>query len=247
MSRRPRPRRVLAALLVAAGLLLLADAAVTLVWQEPVSALRAQRAQAGLEEELRRLEAGEPAAGDRVAAGSDRERDVAAHRGAPAERRQTTAAQRRRVAGAARRLDRRVPAGAAIGRLRIPAIGLRTVLVHGSAPADLRRGPGTIDGAPLPGARGTAAVAGHRTTYGGPLRDVDRLAPGDVVVAEMPYATLRYRVEGRRIVQPAEVAVLRRTGHDRLALVACHPRFSAARRIVVLARLVSTRLPATAS
>ena len=53
----------------------------------------------------------------------------------------------------------------------------------------------------------------------------------------MPYATLRYRVTGSRIVEPGDLAVLRRTGHDQLVLVACHPLFSAAHRIVVFARL----------
>jgi sortase (surface protein transpeptidase) len=37
---------------------------------------------------------------------------------------------------------------------------------------------------------------------------------------------------------PTNLSVLRRVGHDRLVLSACHPLFSAARRIVVVARLV---------
>jgi sortase A len=51
----------------------------------------------------------------------------------------------------------------------------------------------------------------------------------------MPYGTVRYAVEGTRIVDPGDVGVLRTVGHSRLALIACHPLFSAARRIVVYA------------
>jgi sortase A len=110
-------------------------------------------------------------------------------------------------------------------------------VVKGTQPADLRRGPGTFERAPFPGAPGTAAIAGHRTTYGAPFRDVDQLRRGDDVTLVMPYATLRYRVEGRRIVDPGDLSVLRPVGHDRLILSACHPRFSARKRIIVFARL----------
>jgi sortase A len=112
------------------------------------------------------------------------------------------------------------------------------VVVRGTAPDDLREGPGLLDGTPLPGQHGTTAIAGHRTTYGAPFRHLDALRPGDPIILRLPYATYRYAVEGRRIVAPTDLSVLRRTRHDRLVLSACHPLFSAARRIVVLARLV---------
>jgi sortase A len=211
-----RARRILSWLLVAAGLLLLADAVATLAWKEPVTALRAAIAQRQLERDLARLTA-RPAPGALAAA--------------------SAADERRRVEALARALDHQVPRGAAIGRIEIPRIRVRAVVVHGSDPEDLRLGPGTIDGAPLPGAGGTAGIAGHRTTYGAQFRDIDQLRPGDAVVAAMPYATLRYEVTDVRVVAPSEVAVLRQTGADELVLVACHPRFSATRRIVVTARL----------
>jgi sortase A len=137
----------------------------------------------------------------------------------------------------ARRLAGRVDDGDAIGRLRVPRLDLDAVVVKGSSPAPLRKGPGTFDDAPLPGARGTAAIAGHRTTYGAPFRDIDALRRGDPVSVTMPYATIRYRVEGHRIVEPDDLSVLRRVGHDRLILSACHPRFSAEQRIIVFARV----------
>jgi sortase A len=141
------------------------------------------------------------------------------------------------VAAAAGALARSRRDGQAVAELRIARIGLRAIVVRGTTPADLRDGPGLIAGTPLPGQRGTTAIAGHRTTYGAPFRHLDALRRGDAITLRLPYASFRYRVEGRRIVDPGDLSVLRRVGHDRLVLSACHPLFSAARRIVVLARL----------
>jgi sortase A len=204
-------RRALGTVLIALGLLALADVALTLAWQEPLSALRESRAQHRLANQLHALELATPR---RLANGVH-------------------------VAAGARQLARSRRDGQAMAELRIPRIGLRTVVVRGTAPADLRAGPGLIDRTPLPGQRGTTAIAGHRTTYGAPFRHIDALRRGDAVTLRLPYGTFRYAVEGTRIVDPADLAVLRRVGHDRLVLSACHPLFSAARRIVVLARLVS--------
>ena len=203
--------RALGTVLIAVGLLALTDAALTLAWQEPVSALRAARAQHRLAGQLRAVELATPR---RLADGLH-------------------------VAAGARALARSRRDGQALAELRIPRIGLRTIVVRGTAPADLRLGPGLLDTTPLPGRRGTTAIAGHRTTYGAPFRHIDALRRGDAVTLRLPYGTFRYAVEGRRIVAPSDLSVLRKVGHDRLVLSACHPLFSAARRIVVLARLVS--------
>jgi sortase A len=207
-------RRALGTALLVAGLLVLADVAVTMAWQEPVSALRAGRAQHRLAGELRRLELAAPA------------RDAA--RAAPSAR----------LTAAARRFARTRRAGDPVAELRIARIGLRAVVVRGTDAADLREGPGLLDGTPLPGQHGTTAIAGHRTTYGAPFRHLDALRRGDVIGLRLPYGSFRYAVEGTRIVDPGDLSVLRRVRHDRLVLSACHPLFSAARRIVVLARLV---------
>ena len=54
----------------------------------------------------------------------------------------------------------------------------------------------------------------------------------------MPYGRFTYRVERTRIVPPTAVWVTQRVSYDRLILSACHPLYSAAKRIVVFARLV---------
>ena len=138
---------------------------------------------------------------------------------------------------AARAADRRARRGDPVGRLRADAIGLDEVVVQGTDGAALRDGPGHYPDTPLPGAGGTVGIAGHRTTYGAPFRDVDELEQGDRIVLEMPYGRFAYRVERTRIVAPTATWVTRRTAYDRLVLTACHPLYSAAERIVVFARL----------
>ena len=91
---------------------------------------------------------------------------------------------------------------------------------------------------PLPGQRGTVAIAGHRTTYGAPFRKIDKVRPGDEITVVMPYGRFTYKVERTRIVPPTAIWVTQRVSYDRLILSACHPLYSAAKRIVVFARLV---------
>jgi sortase A len=202
-------RRALAAAMIVAGILVLTDAALTLAWQEPVSALRARGEQPRLRAELRTLALAMPSP--------------------PGPQRRAA------IEASARALRRRTRDGAAVARLRIPRIGLDAVVVRGTRPGDLKRAPGLLDAAALPGEHGTAAIAGHRTTYGAPFRHIDRLRRGDRLTVATPYGTFRYAVEGTRIVDPGDVRVLRTVGHSRLVLTACHPLFSAARRIVVYA------------
>lgn len=211
-------RRALAAVLIVAGALLLADGAATLLWQEPVSSLYARVQQDRLDDRLKRLERSGP---------TPVERRVLARLPDPA----------RRLRFAARAADRSADAGDPVGRLRVDAIGLDTVVVESTEADALRRGPGHYQGTPLPGARGTVAIAGHRTTYGAPFRRVDELERGDRIELRLPYGRFSYAVERTRIVAPTATWVTGRVKYDRLVLTACHPLYSAAERIVVFARL----------
>ncbi|WP_205696284.1 sortase [Conexibacter sp. SYSU D00693] len=224
MTRRERGRRALRAassVLIAVGVLLVADAAATVTWQEPVTALSTALRQGQLDDDLRALRDAGPTP-----------LELEALRGLEGAR--------RRTAFLARGLRARVDEGDAVARLRIPSIGLSKVVVDGTAPGDLRKGPGFYPQLGLPGAPGTAAIAGHRTTYGAPFRHLDDVAPGDRIELELPYGRFTYRVQERKVVEPDDVSVLERRPYDRLVLSACHPLFSAAQRIVVLARLVRT-------
>jgi sortase A len=209
-------------LAIFAGLLLVADAVLTLTWQEPGSALYAHLEQRKLNSRLDDLETTRPR---------------------PVERRAiaTLKSPSRRLAFAARSLDRRARDGEPVGRIRMPSIDLSTIVVAGTSTGSLRKGPGHFPDTPLPGAPGTVAVAGHRTTYGAPFRRVDKLRKRDRVVLEMPYGRFEYTVERTRIVPPTATWVTNRVSYDRLVLTACHPLYSAAQRIVVFARLVKSQ------
>lgn len=141
------------------------------------------------------------------------------------------------LAAAAARFGDRAERGGALGRISMPTLRRSFVVVQGVGTSALRKGPGHYSDTPLPGQRGTVAVAGHRTTYLAPFRAIDRLRRGQPIVLEMPYGRFTYRVERQRIVAPTATEVKRRVGHDRLVLTACHPLYSAAERIVVFGRL----------
>ena len=217
-----RALRSLSTVLIVSGVLMLADAGLTFVWQEPVSAAYAMIVQGNLGDDLRKLEAAEPGA-----------LDLAALR--------KLSTEKRRMAFLARKLRSRVDRGAAVGRIKIAKIEVDRVLVNGTDTQSLRKGPAIYDQVPFPGAPGTTAIAGHRTTYGAPFRKVDKLRRRDEVVVEMPYGTFTYEVERIRIVKPTQLSVIRRVDYDRLVLSACHPLYSAAKRIIVFARLVAAQ------
>lgn len=186
--------RFIASVMMVSGALLIADAAATVAWQEPISAVVSEREQAELSE---------------------------AYISAP-----------RRV------LERRPLKGDAIARLNLPSLDRSYYVVEGTDTESLRKGPGHYPDTPLPGERGTAAIAGHRTTYGAPFRTIDQLKRGDPIVVEMPDGTFRYRVERTRIVDDSALWVTKKVRFNRLILTACHPLYSAAQRIVAFARFV---------
>lgn len=210
---------VLSALLLMGSALVLLEVGVTAFWQDPFSALYARLTQDRLGGDLGRLE--------RLPPTPQLSRQLRAVRTEPA-----------RISLLARTLRRTARPGAAVGRIAIPSIGARFVLVNGTDTDTLKKGPGIYPQTPFPGADGTTAIAGHRTTYLAPFRHIDRLRKGESIRIQMPYGDFTYLVQQRRIVQPTDIGVIRPVGYDRLVLSACDPPFSAARRIVIFARLV---------
>ncbi len=223
--RAPRPRRTAgrfwrwaSGLLILAGLALAGDVVATLVWQEPVTAVIATVARAHVDQRWAR---GVPLdSADRAELASIRGMDE-------------------RMAFLAGAEARSAPAGAGLGMLSIPAIGLHFELVQGTSEASLAMGPGHYGATDLPGEGGTIAIAGHRTTYLAPFRDINELRPGEPVTLTMPYGTFTYLVQRSAIVAPDDWAITRPVGYERLVLSSCNPLFSAAQRIVVFARLAS--------
>ncbi len=212
--------RDVSSVLMIAGLLLVLDAGITLVWQEPVTAV------IGL---IKR---------------SEINNQYLSFQTAPLTQVETHALVKLpsfhdRIAYLARREQHQVPTGDAIGHISIPKLGVGYSVVQGTDEASLEKGPGHYPGTAFPGLGQTVAIAGHRTTYLAPFRHLDALKPGDKIVLKMPYAEFTYAVQYRQIVPPTALWVTDNVGYERLVLSACNPLYSAAQRIIIFARLKS--------
>ena len=131
--------------------------------------------------------------------------------------------------------------------LVIPKIGLDELVVEGVEVEDLKEGPGHYPFTKMPGESGNAAIAGHRTTYGAPFNKLDDLVAGDPITVTTRAGTFRYNVTEKKIVTPDEVSVLDDTADNRLTLTTCHPMYSAAERLIVVAQLVGPPVDAPAA
>jgi sortase A len=129
--------------------------------------------------------------------------------------------------------------GEPLGAIRIPSLAVDAVLFSGVDRDTLRLGPGHMPWTPVPGQPGNAVISGHRTTYGRPFADVDRLQPGDVIEVETAIGVHRFTVRESIIVLPTDVWVTDPRPGAWLTLTTCHPRFSARQRLVVFAELTA--------
>lgn len=211
-----RLARILGTLLIVAGLGALAWAVTVWQWQDPFTAALNKLEQRELAQDFdRRVEEGRSILVD-TSAGGLRE-------------------SLPRAAAAWRKSSKR---GDAVGRLRIPALGVGEVVVNGTDSDTLKRGPGRYLGSAMPGEGRLVYIAGHRTTYGAPFSRIDRLRKGDPVYLELPYATIEYAITGSRIVPASQLSVLKSKGYEQLVLQACHPRFFATHRYLAYAKPV---------
>ncbi len=129
--------------------------------------------------------------------------------------------------------------GEALTRLVIPALKVDTVVVEGTGASALRAGAGHYPNTPLPGEQGNVAIAGHRTTYGKPFANLDRLAEGDQIVLETPIGQNVYRVSRAPfVVANNDFSVISQTPGRTLTLTTCHPKGSARQRLIVRAEKV---------
>lgn len=126
--------------------------------------------------------------------------------------------------------------GNAVAILKIPRIHLDMVAVEGTDAGSLTKGPGHYTDTAYPWqAHGRVAIAGHRTTYLHPFWSLDKMRPGDPIILATRYGTFRYSVFRVFTTSPGDLSVLDQTTTPTLALTTCDPRFSATRRLIVLA------------
>ena len=129
--------------------------------------------------------------------------------------------------------------GDPIARIEMPSIGVDKIVVAGVDKNDLKKGPGHYPETPMPGQLGNSAIAGHRTTFGQPFFDVDKLETGDEIVVTTLAGRYVYRVTGQQIVSPSDYQVISTTDPTRatLTLTSCHPKYTARERIIIFADL----------
>ena len=230
-----RALRIVSTSLITAGIVIALDVALTLVWKEPLSTVYGSIQQGVAEDDLEEL--------------NSRFLELPAVRSTHATQDSPRAARR-----LADLFAKEVRVGEGIGRIAIDSIDLDAVFVEGTDTTSLRKGPGHYrgvgegdgrdDGSGFPGQGRTVGIAGHRTTYLAPFRDIDDIERGDEIVLEMPYGTFTYTVEKHEIVEPTDVDIVQDVGRERLVLTACHPLYSAAQRWAVFAKLRRVRLGA---
>ena len=213
-------------LLLVIGIGILSWAATVYLWKDPFTTAYTAYEQRGLESKLNRQF--ETWLAHRTA-----------RRGTPAPWNDRSLQLGGDVRREARRFRLASDDGDAIARLKVPRLGLNAVVVNGTSVSDLRRGPGRHLESFMPGERKLVDIAGHRTTYGAPFGDINELRRGDTITAELPYATIVYRVTGHRIVDDNDVLALQTHHREQLVLQACHPRFFASQRYLVYARPIS--------
>ena len=143
-----------------------------------------------------------------------------------------------------------VKLGHGLAILRIPRLGrgYHKVIVEGIGRDDLRKGPGHYPGTALPGQVGNFVVSGHRTTYGAPFNQLDKLKVGDAIVIETRSNWYTYRETSHEVVKPTAIGVTypvpdqpgAKPTKKLLTFTTCNPKYSARQRLIVFAQLVET-------
>jgi sortase A len=125
-----------------------------------------------------------------------------------------------------------------VGTVEIPKIGLVHPVYEGITLTVIDHGPGHWPGSAVPCQRGNSVFPGHRVTHSHPFLNIDLLAPGDQVIFHVKGKDCVYAVTGTQIVVPSDMWVTNPTPTPTVTLIACHPKHSAAQRIVVKGKLI---------
>jgi sortase A len=107
-----------------------------------------------------------------------------------------------------------------VGRIEIPRLGLKAMILEGVSQRTLALAVGHIPGTALPGKTGNAGIAGHRDTF---FRSLQGIHEDDAIVVTTRDGMYRYRVSFRAVVGPRDTRVLEDSTQPSLTLVTCYP------------------------
>lgn len=126
------------------------------------------------------------------------------------------------------------------GILDAPNIGLSVVMVDYEKYDDLETAVARMRTSAAFGQPGSSVVVGHRTGFGQPFFDLDRLKIGQEITVTLTDETLlKYEVSRQEIVSP--LSNLSEFDNDQsksqIILVTCHPKYSTEERLIIVATL----------
>jgi sortase A len=149
-------------------------------------------------------------------------------------------------------LQHKIKVGQDLTRLVMPKIHVSVLVVEGVTTSALEAGAGHYPKTPLPCAQGNVAIAGHRTTYGRPFNQLDKMGAGDTAVLYTPFHKCTYRAVAPFaghpdpwVVLPTAIGVVGQTGKlgsgHWLTLTTCTPKGSASHRLILRLKLVKSK------
>ncbi len=129
------------------------------------------------------------------------------------------------------------------GQLEIPSIGLSQPFFEGITLTAIDRGPSHWPGTAMPGELGNMVIAGHRTTRTRPFWDLDLVPPGDELIFTMVNGDrFVYTLDRTEVVDDQDIHIIDQEYGYTATLFGCHPKGSAAQRIVGFFTLASVEL-----
>jgi len=137
--------------------------------------------------------------------------------------------------------------GTLIGILEIDILGVETLIYEGTSLEYLQTGVGHYQATETPfwfKPYSNTAIAGHRTTYTAPFMDLDKLVAGDKIKFwnSTKDTYIEYAVTNIFVTHPDDISIFADpdTEEMMLTLTTCHPKYSAAERLIVQAVFSST-------
>ncbi|HEY3375458.1 MAG TPA: class E sortase [Candidatus Aquicultor sp.] len=129
-------------------------------------------------------------------------------------------------------------------RIEIPKINLDAIVVQGVDDAALALGPGHMEETAWPGDVGNMVISGHRVTHSHPFYYINELKSGDPIhVYNRDRERFTYYVQEQKVVVPTDLSVIEPASDKTLTLSTCNPRFSAATRLIIVAKMPLVDLP----